>query len=160
MTAEFVIRPAQPEEATRLTEVAMRSKASWGYHEPFIEAARDGPHVQGRGLRPLADLRARRWRCGRRPLPTERRAPDGFLTDLWLEPEFQGRGFGRLLWEHALASAAALGYRSLVLEADPNAEGSYAAMGATRIGDRESPLAQKIEASRMLPLMRIELDTS
>ena len=24
------------------------------------------------------------------------------LTDLWLEPEFQGRGFGRRLWEHAL----------------------------------------------------------
>ena len=77
---------------------------------------------------------------------------------LWLEPEVQGRGLGRRLWDHALTSAAALGYRSLMLEADPNAEGFYAAMGATRIGERESPLAQKVEPGRALPLMRIELD--
>jgi ribosomal protein S18 acetylase RimI-like enzyme len=82
--------------------------------------------------------------------------PEGFLTDLWLEPEFQGRGFERRLWEHALASAAALGYRSLVLEADPNAEGFYTAMGAICIGERESPRAQNVEPVRVLPLMRIE----
>ena len=47
-----------------------------------------------------------------------------------------------------------------MLEADPNAEGFYAAMGAIRIGERKSPAAQEIEPGRTLPLMRVELDPS
>jgi hypothetical protein len=64
------------------------------------------------------------------------------------------------LWEHALASAEALGYRSLLLGSDPNAEGFYAAMGATRIGERESRVSQRLPERRLLPVMRIELDAS
>jgi hypothetical protein len=63
------------------------------------------------------------------------------------------------LWRHAVQSAAALGYRSLELESDPDAEGFYAAMGATWIGERESPYARNHEPGRRLPLMRVELET-
>jgi ribosomal protein S18 acetylase RimI-like enzyme len=129
MADKVEIRPARPEEAPHLTDVALRSRASW---------------------------RSPAWSSGLYRLAGD--PPEGFLTDLWLEPDFQCRGFGRRLWEHALASAAAFGYRSLLLEADPNAEGFYAAMGAVRVGERESPLAQKVERGRVLPLMRIELD--
>ena len=81
------------------------------------------------------------------------------LTDLWLEPEFQGRGFGRRLWDHALSTARALGYRSLEIESDPNAEGFYRAIGAMRVGERESLVARTVEPGRLLPLLRVELTT-
>jgi ribosomal protein S18 acetylase RimI-like enzyme len=138
----------------------LRSKASWGYDDTFLEAV-------GKELMITAEdidngsvfvLEVDGVVVGLYALSGE--PPDGLLTDLWLEPKVQGRGLGRRLWDHALTSAAALGYRSLTLEADPNAEGFYAAMGAIRIGERESPVAQDIEPGRTLPLMRIELASS
>ena len=154
------LRAARPEEARLLSELAQRSKASWGYDDAFLDAVReqltftaedfDTGHIF---VLVVDGVVTGLYRLGGEP-------PQGLLTDLWLEPEFQGRGFGRRLWEHALASAAALAYRSLVLEADPNAEGFYAAMGAARIGERVSAAAQEIEPGRTLPLMRIEVETS
>jgi len=41
MSGRGEIRPARPEEAPRLSEVALRAKASWGYQEAFLEAVRD-----------------------------------------------------------------------------------------------------------------------
>jgi hypothetical protein len=41
MAVPFDIRPARREEAPRLTEVALRSKASWGYDDSFLEAVRE-----------------------------------------------------------------------------------------------------------------------
>jgi ribosomal protein S18 acetylase RimI-like enzyme len=149
-----------PDEAPHLTELVLRSKASWGYDDTFLEGV-------GKELMITAEdidngsvfvLEVDGVVVGLYALSSE--PPDGLLTDLWLEPEVQGRGLGRRLWEHALTSAAALGHRSLMLEADPNAEGFYAAMGAIRIGERESPVAQDIEPGRTLPLMRIELASS
>jgi ribosomal protein S18 acetylase RimI-like enzyme len=158
MADKVEIRRARPEEAPHLTEVALRSKASWGYDPALLEALADQLEIRAEesDRAPTFVLEADGvvvglYRLGGDP-------PEGFLTDLWLEPDFQGRGFGRRLWEHALAAAAALGYRSLLLEADPNAEGFYAAMGAVRVGERESPLVQKVEPGRVLPLMRFELD--
>ena len=158
MPSNVVIRPALPEEAPHLTELVLRSKASWGYDDTFLEAVGQELTITaediGNGSVFVLDVDG--VVVGLYALSGE--PPDGLLTDLWLEPDFQGHGLGRRLWEHALASAAALGYGSLVLEADPNAEGFYAAMGAVRIGERESPLAQKVEPGRVLPLMRIELE--
>jgi ribosomal protein S18 acetylase RimI-like enzyme len=75
--------------------------------------------------------------------------PEGELEDLWLDPELIGRGMGRRLFEHALRIASELGFDSLVIEADPNAEPFYLAMGAARIGDRRS------STGRTLPLLRV-----
>lgn len=75
--------------------------------------------------------------------------PEGELSDLWLDPQVIGHGHGGRLLRHALAVAAERGYEALVIESDPNAEGFYLAMGAARIGDRQSP------SGRTLPLLRI-----
>ena len=151
------IRPARAEEASHLTAVVLRSKASWGYDQAFLEAVRGELTITAEDVArgSIFVLEVETVVVGLYALSGE--PPQGLLTDLWVEPEFQGRRLGRRLWEHALASATALGYRSLTLEADPNAEGFYAAMGAIRIGERESPLSQTVEPGRTLPLMRIEL---
>jgi hypothetical protein len=77
--------------------------------------------------------------------------PEGELADLWLDPQSIGRGLGRQLFEHARDTAAELGFGSLLIESDPNAEGFYHAMGAARVGERRS------DARRQLPLLRISL---
>ena len=76
------------------------------------------------------------------------------LEHLWVLPELIGQGFGRILFRHATARAAARGVRSLTIEADPNAEPFYRHMGAVRIG----VLATEIDGHRReLPLLNFAL---
>ena len=75
------------------------------------------------------------------------------LDALFVEPAAMGQGVGRRLWQHAVATAATLGYSEIVLQSDPQAEGFYLAMGARRAGESEST----VMPGRMLPLMRFRL---
>lgn len=87
---------------------------------------------------------------GDEPLGTYRlpgSPPQGELEDLWLDPRVIGRGLGRRLLEHALRTAAELGFDSLLIEGDPNAEGFYLSMGTIRVDDRRLP-----PTGRPLPL--------
>jgi GNAT superfamily N-acetyltransferase len=53
---------------------------------------------------------------------------------LFVEPQAIGTGVGRALYHHVLATARALGFTALRIEADPNAEPFYRAMGARPVG--------------------------
>ncbi|MFZ1995137.1 MAG: GNAT family N-acetyltransferase [Solirubrobacteraceae bacterium] len=146
----MVIRRAQPGEAKRLSELAMRSKAHWGYDEQFLERVRpiltyteeDVLTSPTYVMVTESDAPAGMYRITGAP-------PHGELEDLWLDPPFIGRGMGKALLDHALEIAAELGFDSLVIEGEPNAEGFYLAMGAIPIGSRRSP------SGRTLPLLRI-----
>lgn len=54
------------------------------------------------------------------------------LEHLWLQPEWIGRGLGRILFAEAVRTASALGAKELLIKAAPNAEAFYLKMGATR----------------------------
>jgi len=147
------IRRALPGEAMSLTALAMRSKAYWDYDREFLELVRpiltltekDLANAPVYVLTVGSDEPAGVYRITGAP-------PEGELEDLWLDPKFIGRGFGRALFEHAARVAGELGFESLLIEGDPNAEGFYLAMGATRIGSRRSP------SGRTLPLLRAKTD--
>jgi ribosomal protein S18 acetylase RimI-like enzyme len=147
------IRRARPGEAAALSELAFRSKAHWGYDADFMAASRadltlsvaeveaDPVYVADAGGRPLGFYRLRGD------------GAEGELVDLWVAPEAIGRGLGRRLWRHALATARRRGFRALTLQSDPHAEGFYLAMGARRVGES----ASTVVPGRMLPLMRVDL---
>lgn len=56
------------------------------------------------------------------------------LEHFWVEPSSIGRGLGRTLFDHAVATARTAGGRSLFIDSDPNAEPFYERMGAERVG--------------------------
>ncbi|MGO9078340.1 MAG: GNAT family N-acetyltransferase [Streptosporangiaceae bacterium] len=64
-----------------------------------------------------------------------------------------GTGLGRQLWQHALSTASAAGFTSLRVEADPNAEGFYRAMGARRVSQAPSASVP----GRFLPVLEMRL---
>ena len=152
-TTRATIRPARVEEAATLSALALRAKAHWGYDEAFMGVARPAMVLSPDDVE-VADT----WIAedGSGPLgfyqltPT---VPEARLDDLFLEPRAIGRGIGRLLWEHAVERARRHGATSLILDADPNAEGFYLRMGAERVSETESPLFP----GRTLPVMRIAL---
>ena len=150
------IRPALPEEASELRELAHRSKAHWPYSAEFLAAVRpllrlEPEDVERDEVRLLEiDGVVAGWhRVSRRDRHAE-------LEDLWLEPRFIGIGHGRLLFEDAVAVARGAGANVLEWDAEPFATGFYAAMGGVVTG--EVPSAA--EPGRTLPRMRLELGPS
>lgn len=78
---------------------------------------------------------------------------DAELEDLWLEPATIGKGFGRLLFEHAATVARGQGAAVLEWDAEPYAQGFYEAMGGRVIGTVPSAAVP----GRTLPRMRLDL---
>nr|WP_232328507.1 GNAT family N-acetyltransferase [Kibdelosporangium sp. MJ126-NF4]CEL22851.1 FIG01201438: hypothetical protein [Kibdelosporangium sp. MJ126-NF4]CTQ89991.1 FIG01201438: hypothetical protein [Kibdelosporangium sp. MJ126-NF4] len=153
--SDIVMRAARPDEAATLGELALRSKAHWGYDQAFLAACR------AEFAYTPQDLARRRFvvaEQGQRLLgmySIDGRAPEGELGNLWLEPDVIGQGLGRRLWQHALDTARAEGFTVLRIDADPNAEGFYQAMGAVKVGEVPSGSIP----GRVLPQLRIDLPT-
>ena len=155
MTAQPVIRRAVAEDADALTDLALRSKAHWGYDAAFMAACVEELTTTAGAISTneiwLAEA------CGEiigfyeLIAYTGRRY--GEIRMCFVAPEHMGRGIGRRLWGHVEARAAAHNLERLGLDADPNAVPFYSAMGMAVIG--ESPSGSI--AGRMLPRMEKQL---
>ncbi len=148
----MIIREAVPDEADLLSELALRSKAHWGYSDEFIDACReelkvgpdqchnhycavdDGQIVGFYGLVSMDDGSAE-------------------LDALFVEPSRIGQGIGKVLVKHTIETASHRGASRLLIEGDPNAEAFYLAAGAKQIGKRPSGSIP----GRQLPLFEIQL---
>lgn len=147
------IRPPRPEELSLLQALMLRSKAYWGYDAVFMEAVRADMTFP-------TDYMARTQvmvldRAGRVVgfYGLQRDGEEAYLADLFVEPDAIGQGYGKQLWQHAVALARAQGAPAMRFKADPHAEPFYLRMGAQRIGQRES----QVIPGRMLPLMLVDL---
>jgi GNAT superfamily N-acetyltransferase len=150
------IRQARPEECGALTEIAMRSKAHWGYSVEFMRNVRADLEVRPEKFMPefhVYVLETEHEMIGFYSLRRES-GESVILEDLFIEPQHIGHGFGKQLWDHSLLTARSLGYCKLTLISDPYAEPFYAHQRAVRIGEVESNAL----AGRMLPLMEYPLN--
>jgi GNAT superfamily N-acetyltransferase len=150
---------AAPELAPTLTRIALAAKRHWQYPERWIEI-----------WTPILTLTPEYVAANPTYVAVEDGSPVGFyalvlspepsraqLDHLWLSPERIGRGLGRALFEHATATATALGATAVDIEAEPNAEPFYSHMGARRTGERTGRIEDQ---PRVLPLMELELGGS
>jgi GNAT superfamily N-acetyltransferase len=147
------IRRAKPDEAYILTGIAMRSKAFWGYNDAFMDACRASLTVTQKKITSHHVYLAREGPsvAGFYSLISE--GETGVLDHMFVDPPFIDKGVGRFLWDHMTALARKLAIREISVDADPNAEGFYLKMGASRIGEAESSAIP----GRMLPLMKVIL---
>jgi GNAT superfamily N-acetyltransferase len=147
------IRRARPEEADALTELALRSKAHWGYDAEFLADCREALAVSAEDVDSghFFVLEERGRILGFAGLVPLASAVE--LAYLFVEPDRIGEGLGRLLFEHAVTVARGLGRAALVIESDPYAEGFYLTMGAERIAEAPSP----VRPDRILPILRYPL---
>ncbi|MEP3046213.1 MAG: GNAT family N-acetyltransferase [Roseibium sp.] len=156
MAAQITIRKARLDELDALTELCMRSKQSNGYDDGFMAACREELTVRECWVhetdlwvaeagddKPLG--------CIQLELSEDR--TEGELATCFIDPDQQGRGVGRLLFDELMAKARDLDLKRIYLDADPSAEAFYERLGFTVIGRVPSGSI----AGRTLPHMELVL---
>jgi GNAT superfamily N-acetyltransferase len=134
-----------------LTELTVRSKASWGYDDSFMENARQ--ELEFQAVKFLPDFHVYILEAEGEPLGfcslISVDSSTAELHDLFIDPRHIRKGYGKKVWDYAVNLARSLGFKRLILTADPNAAPFYACQGAVRIGEKVSPLV----SDRALPVM-------
>ncbi len=159
MSTSLRIREAFPQEADLLSQLALRSKAHWGYSEDFLDACRseltvDASRLGTDGYQCFAALDGDSI-VGFYALES---TSSGIyeLEALFVEPTHIGCGVGRLLIQHALHRLSERGAEKLIIQGDPHATEFYVAAGARQVGTRKSGSI----TGRELPLFEIEIANS
>jgi GNAT superfamily N-acetyltransferase len=134
----IVIRPAREGEHVALTALVLRSvQQTWNYPPEFMawepETITVGPeHILEMTTNVLEeDGRVVGFYVLNNDLPEIE------LSRMMVEPDRVGNGYGRLLWDHAVAAAATLGASIMIIDSDPNAESFYQRMGAETVGEHD-----------------------
>ena len=147
------IRRSSPDEAATLTTIALEAKRHWGYPEHWIKHWESDLTVTDDFIRDNhvyvaeaeGEIRGFYALCVS--------GDKAELEHMWVTPAFIGTGVGKELFLDAMERAAALEVRDVEISADPNAAGFYERMGATQIGEVDSPIDGQ---ARKLPRLKIE----
>ncbi len=147
------VRPARPGEASGLSQLALRSKAYWGYDAEFLDRCRGELEVRSEQLAALrADVLEREGSIlGFFTLAGD--PPEGELIHLYVDPAAIGAGVGAMLFRAASEIARREGFRRLLIHSDPNAVPFYMRQGARQVGEVPSGSIP----GRLLPLLELDL---
>ncbi|MCI0554282.1 MAG: GNAT family N-acetyltransferase [Anaerolineae bacterium] len=148
------IRRVIPEEADVLTQIALSAKAHWGYPERWMEIWTPqltfSPEYFEENESWVAQVNGKQIAF----YTLQEKNGIAWIDNLWVVPEYIGQGVGKQLFLDAIARARETGYKTLQLEADPNAVSFYEKMGMHKIGERHS----KVEGQpHILPIMEMNI---
>lgn len=152
--AALRLRPARLDEAGRLSALALRSKAHWGYDAVFLEQCRAELAVRPGYIEDGLCLVAEDADGILGFIACDRIAADrAEISHLFVAPEAIGRGVGRALIDAAVAKLEAQGVLVLQTASDPHAEAFYHRAGFRTVGCQPSESIP----GRLLPTVRRQL---
>lgn len=147
----MIIRKAEVTDNKVLSNLAYRSKAYWGYSEDFLEKCKDDLTVTVDYIEknPVYVMESDNKIVAfySFSLNSEK------LEALFIDPDYIGKGLGKLIWTDLINRAKELNIKEFTLDSEPNAEGFYLKMGAKRIGYTPST----VFPDRSLPLMKVNV---
>ena len=155
VSAMICLRCPWEGEGAALSRIATLAKAYWGYEAAQMDAWRNDLAIDPQST-PHRWTRVAEWdgeTVGVVQLAFADASAD--ILHLWVHPQFMHRGIGRALMDAALAETHGRGFRRVIIDADPNAEPFYLAMGARRAGQVAAPIEG--EPGRVRPQMVIDL---
>ena len=156
MSKSVITREAISGDAAFLTNLAIRSKAHWGYSTEFMEACVDELTVSSANIAKgdfhyvvaVIDEEVVGF------YELEGLSGDEIeLGALFVDPDHIGTGVGKALIERVKRHAVNLGASKLNIQGDPNAEKFYRSAGGEPTGNKESESIP----GRFLPTFQISL---
>lgn len=147
------ILQANLNDAYELTALTKLSKASWGYSEAQMELWTDQltitpDYIQ---LNSLFKLMHQQSIIGYYSY-LKKDQPIALLDMLFIHPEFQRRGLGKLLLQDAIQKIRESKFTTIRLESDPYAEPFYRSQGFQILSYRDTEIS-----NRKLALMELKL---
>lgn len=148
-----MVIPATISEAKKLTEIALKSKAYWGYSNEDLKTWKPDLKVSEKMIDELFvykfifdDEIAGFYILN----PPEEKAIE--LEMLFVLPVFIGKGIGKQLLVHSVQKAKKLKAKYITVLSDPNAVAFYQSQGFKIIDKKESTIV-----GRFLPIMKLDL---
>lgn len=147
------IEKAHISDADDLTALTIRSKSHWNYSLEQIELWKDDLTVTESFLleNQVFKLMHNSQLVGYYAFFSLKSA-EAKLDSLFVEPDFIGQGYGKVLMNDFLDRVKAQGYKRIVLDADPNVEPFYTHFGFVVIGKLKTAVK-----NRFLPIMELKI---
>ena len=151
-----MIRAARKSEAILLSELAIESKAFWGYSAKFLEKCRNELTISTEEISSPTHIFNVYEKNGivvgfyGLSMAEQHKAE---LESLFVIPANIGQGIGKTLVLHAIDYLKGNKFQSLKIQGDPNAKGFYLACGAKEVGEQPSASID----NRKLPVFEINL---
>lgn len=148
-----MIIKSEIEDSGLLTNIALTSKAYWGYSKEQVEGWRDDLTITSKMIEEMIIYKfiANHKTAGFYALNLPKKTSIQ-LEMLFVLPEFIGKGIGKKLLYHSLKKSEELNVISMTLLADPNAVDFYKSQGFKIIDKEESSIP-----NRFLPIMQRDL---
>ena len=144
-------RKAVKEDSESLSKLAYKSKAYWGYSESFMKQCKKDLTVTEDYIEEqpvfLLEYNNRIIAFYSFSLTNNK------LEAMFIDPDYIGKGVGKIMWTHLMNKAKELGINEFTLDSEPKAEGFYLKMGAIKMGYSPST----VFPDRKLPRMRVQV---
>ncbi|MEO6176704.1 MAG: GNAT family N-acetyltransferase [Flavobacterium circumlabens] len=147
------IEKAIPEDNIRLTEITKKSKAYWGYSDEQILSWSNNLTVTMLYIEnnPVFKLIDKDEIVGYYSYIRQENQQVK-LDNLFILPEYIGKGFGTYLMNDFLERMRIEKYQKIILDSEPNAEKFYGKIGFKKIGEFETSIK-----NRFMPIMELNL---
>jgi GNAT superfamily N-acetyltransferase len=149
----MVIQKATANDHEILTAITKKSKAFWGYSDEQLEAWSEALTITKVYIETntVYKLVIEEGIIGYYSFFPE---DDNTikLDNIFLLPEYIGKGFGKMLMDDFLIRIKTTAANSIYLEVDPNAEAFYAKLGFIKVGQIETSIP-----GRYLPVMELNV---
>lgn len=147
------IEKAKNIDSKNLTDLTMRSKSHWGYSSEQITKWKDDLTIYTEYIdqNEVYKLMKENQLIGYYSYIKE---DDKIikLDNIFLEPNFIGKGFGKVMMNHFFQQVKDKEYETIRLDSEPNAEKFYLNLGFKVIGRIESSIP-----NRFLPIMELKI---
>lgn len=149
----MVIEKANNTDHEILTQITKKSKAFWGYSEEQIEIWSSFLTVTSGYIEANAvyKISVEDQIVGYYSFITQDEKIIK-LDNLFVLPEYIGKGLGRLLMEHFLLNIDKTETTTITLNSEPNAELFYSKLGFVKVGEIETSIKD-----RYMPIMELTI---
>ncbi|PYZ97010.1 GNAT family N-acetyltransferase [Alteribacter lacisalsi] len=146
-------RKAEKRDSRFLSSLAYKSKAYWGYSEEFLDKCKEDPTVTEEDIEenPVFVVESDGSIVAFYSFTLNEASK---LESLFIDPDYIGKGVGRVIWRDVLTNAKDIGLSEFYLDSEPYAEGFYSKMGADKVGTIQST----VFPGRSLPLMKVTVE--
>jgi GNAT superfamily N-acetyltransferase len=134
------IRIAKMNESETLSNIAARSESYWGYDSDYMEKFKDIYKVTEEFISKNTTFIIEEYNniIGFYGVLIENDMAS--LEYFFIEPEYIGQGYGKLLWNHLVKHSKIIGIKEFIIVTSPQAQEFYIKMGAVTCGEIESLL--------------------